>query len=412
MTLNAGNCGQTDGLSARMPHVMTERPSALAPAVRRMGWLHFWNDFTLDFVSPLLPKAVGAAWLGVMEGVADALGQVLKLFTGRASDRSGRRIPWVRAGYGVNAAARPLIAVGLWLAWPLWVVGCRLLDRVGKGLRGSSADALIADWTTEEQRPRAYARMRVMDHLGATLGASAAAAAAWAAPDRLAIFVALLATPALLQLVLVTRVSDAPSAAPKSPKAVGWWPALPPVRRDVFLLGAAAFARLSPLLLLASVAMPSKAEEGWPVWKLCAAWAAIGLAQAVVADLAGRAAERWGTRKTVVVSWIILGAAYAAAVFFEGPARIAAATVAAALSGAAEGTEKALVAERVDASERGTAFGFYTLVVAGASLAGNAAFGATLARAGTTLWLPYWPAVAAVLFAGLIALQAKRGSPA
>jgi MFS family permease len=390
---------------------MTERLEPLPPAVRRMGWLHFWNDFTLDFVSPLLPKAVGAAWLGVMEGVADALGQILKLFTGRASDRSGRRVPWVRAGYGVNAAARPLIAVGLWALWPFWVVGCRLLDRVGKGLRGSSADAFIADWTTEEQRPRAYARMRVMDHLGATLGASAAAAAAWAAPDRLAIFVALLAVPALMQLVLVARLSDAPSAAPKAPKTVGWWPASPPVRRDVFLLGAAAFARLSPLLLLASVAIPSKEGEGWPVWKLCAAWAAIGLAQAVVADLAGRAAGRWGSRSTVVASWIVLAVAYAGAVFLEGPGRIVAAAVAATLAGAAEGTEKALVSQRVDASERGTAFGFYTLVVAGAGLAGNAAFGATLVRAGASPWLPYWPAAAALLFAALIALQSRQGPP-
>lgn len=386
---------------------MTEPPATLPTAVRRMGWLHFWNDFTLDFVSPLLPKAVGAAWLGIMEGVADALGQILKLFTGRASDRTGRRVPWVRAGYGVNAAARPLIAVGLWAAWPLWVVGCRLLDRVGKGLRGSSADALVADWTTEQQRPRAYARMRVMDHLGATLGAAAAAAAAWAAPDRLAIFVALLAAPALLQLFLVARLADAPSAAPRLPKSAGWWPSSPPVRRDVFLLGAAAFARLSPLLLLAWVAVPSGAGAGWPVWRVCVAWAAIGLAQAVVADLAGRAAGRWGMRTTVVASWVVLACAYAASVFLNGAARVTAAAVAAALSGAAEGTEKALIAERVDASERGTAFGFYTLVVAGAGLAGNATFGATLARVGASPWLPYWPAAAALVFAGLIAFQAR-----
>jgi MFS family permease len=375
-----------------------------------MGWLHFWNDFTLDFVSPLLPKAVGAAWLGVMEGAADALGQILKLFTGRAGDRTGRRVPWVRAGYGVNAAARPLIAVGLWAAWPLWVVGCRLLDRIGKGLRGSSADALVADWTTEEQRPRAYARMRVMDHLGATLGATAAALAAWAAPDRLAFFVALLAVPALIQLLLAARLRDAAGAVPKAAKAAGWWPASAPVRRDVFLLGAAAVARLSPLLLLASVAVPSEAGEGWPVWKVCAAWAAIGLAQAGVADLAGRAAGSWGTRATVVASWVVLAAAYGAVGFLEGLPRVVAAVVAATLSGAAEGTEKALVSERVDASERGTAFGFYTLVAAGAGLAGNAAFGATLARAGEWPWLPYWPAAAALVFAGLIAVQGRAGS--
>ena len=133
-----------------------------------------------------------------------------------------------------------------------------------------------------------------------------------------------------------------------------------------------------------------------------------GLAQAVVADLAGRAAGRWGTRTTVVASWVVLAGAYAELAFLEGPWRVTAAAVAAALAGAAEGTEKALVAERVDASERGTAFGFYTLVVAGAGLAGNAAFGATLARTGLPPWLPYWPAVAALLFAGLIAVQGSR----
>lgn len=382
---------------------MTQPSEPLAPAVRRLGWLHFWNDFTLDFVSPLLPKAVGAAWLGVMEGLADALGQVLKLFTGRASDRTGRRVPWVRAGYGVNAAARPLIAVGLWFAWPFWVVGCRLLDRVGKGLRGSSADALVADWTTDAQRPIAYARMRVMDHLGATLGATAAAVAAYAVPERLGLFVALLAVPALLQLVLVARLQDAPSAAPKTPRAVGWWPASPSVRRDVFFLGAAAFARVSPLLL---IAIPG---AGWPVWQVCAAWAAIGLAQAAVADLAGRAAARWGTRPTVVASWILMAAAYVALAFAGGAARIAAAILAATLSGAAEGAEKALVADRVDASERGTAFGFYTLVVAGAGLAGNAAYGATIAVAAIPTWAQAWPAAASLLFGGLIALQGRRG---
>src|SRR5262245_1799306 len=98
------NCARRCCMSAKMPLPMSDPNPDLAPAVRRMGWLHFWNDFTLDFVSPLLPRAVGAAWLGVMEGVADAIGQLLKLFTGRASDRSGRRVPWVRAGYGVNAA--------------------------------------------------------------------------------------------------------------------------------------------------------------------------------------------------------------------------------------------------------------------------------------------------------------------
>jgi len=64
---------------------------------------------------------------------------------------------------------RPLIAVGMFLAWPLWIVACRIGDRVGKGLRGSASDALVADWTDGDLRARAFATMRTADNLGAAL---------------------------------------------------------------------------------------------------------------------------------------------------------------------------------------------------------------------------------------------------
>ena len=360
---------------------------SLPAPVRRLGWLHFWNDFTLDFVSPLLPSGVGAAWLGVMEGAADAVGQILKLFTGRASDRSGRRAPWVRAGYGVNAVARPLIAVGLWMLWPLWVVGCRIVDRVGKGVRGSAADALVADWTPEAGRVGAFARMRVMDHLGATLGAGAAALAAFFIPEKLGWCVALLAVPALMQLWLAAGLRDAPEAAPKTSTSSGWLPS-----RGVgtlLLLGSTSLARLSPLLLLAAVV-----AKGWPLWQVCAAWAGIGLLQSLTAELGGRAGKRWGSRAAVAVGWVLTAVAFAATSRWP-----AAALAAASLSGCTEGAEKALVAEAAGKEERATAFGLYTIVGAGAALAGNASFGVALK------WLPgtSWPLLA---FAGLALLGA------
>lgn len=382
-------------------------PPPLPPAVRRMGWLHFWNDFTLDFVSPLLPAGVGVAWLGIMEGAADAVGHLLKVFTGRASDRSGRRVPWVRAGYGLNAAARPLIALGLGAAWPLWIAGCRVLDRLGKGLRGSAADALVADWTEGPARTSAYARLRVMDHLGATLGAGAAALVAWAFPAQLPWAVALLAVPALLQLALAAGLRDA-ATAPKAAASAGWWPANPAVRRDVAILGLAAAARLSPLLVLAALAVvPKRGTEAWPLWKICLAWAGIGIAQAGVAALAGRAAARWSARATIVGTWLLTAGAYLGMLLLPGAAGVAAALAAATLTAAAEGAEKALVAARVEPSERATAFGFYTLLAALAGLAGNAAFGLSLAgRFPEAARL--WPAAAAVAFALLIGRAGRK----
>lgn len=378
----------------------------LPPSVRRLGWLHFWNDFTLDFVSPLLPAGVGVAWLGIMEGAADAVGHLLKIFTGRASDRSGRRVPWVRAGYGLNAVARPLIAVGLWAAWPLWLVGCRVLDRLGKGLRGSAADALVADWTSGPARTTAYARLRVMDHLGATLGAGTAALVAWFVPAWLPFAVGLLAIPAFLQLALVAGLKDA-AAAPQASLSAGWWPADRAVRWDVAVLGLAAAARLSPLLILATLSIvPKHGTEAWPIWKICLAWAGIGIAQAWVAAAAGKAASRWGNRSAVVGTWFLTAGAYAAMLLLPGVAGVVAALFAATVTAAAEGAEKALVAERVEPTERATAFGFFTLLAALAGLAGNALFGLSLAgRFPEAARL--WPVGAGLLF-GLLILRFGR----
>jgi hypothetical protein len=384
----------------------------LPTSVRKLGWLHFWNDFTLDFVSPLLPAGVGIAWLGVMEGVADAVGHLLRIVTGRASDRSGRRAPWIRAGYGVNAVARPLIALGLWAAWPAWIVGCRVLDRLGKGLRGSAADALVADWTEGTSRATAYARMRVMDHLGAALGAGAAALTAWSFPEYVPLAVGLLAAPALLQIALASDLRDAALEAPSVNVPRRWWPEDPAVRRDVAVLGLASAARLSPLLLLASLAVvPARGAAVWPLWALCLAWAGIGTAQAAIAGMAGLAASRWGNRPTIVWTWILTAGAYGGMVLLPGAAGAVAALAAATLSAAGEGAEKALVAERVGSAERATAFGFFTLLAALAGLVGNAAFGWTLAGGRAPEWLRLWPAVLGLVFAMLILGAGGRPAP-
>jgi hypothetical protein len=97
---------------------------------------------------------------------------------------------------------------------------------------------------------------------------------------------------------------------------------------------------------------------------VCLAWAGIGVTQAWVAEAAGRAASLWGNRPTIVGSWILTSAAYAGMVLLPGVAAAVSAVAAAVLTAASEGAEKALVAERAGATERGTAFGFFTLLSA------------------------------------------------
>ena len=107
------------------------------------------------------------AALGLIEGLAEGTANILKIFSGWWSDRIGKRKPFVIGGYGLSAFSKPMLALAT--GWT-FVLGLRLADRTGKGLRTSARDALIADSTPPEQRGRAFGLHRAMDSLGAVIG--------------------------------------------------------------------------------------------------------------------------------------------------------------------------------------------------------------------------------------------------
>ena len=391
----------TNNTAANSPALTADGPAT----IRRIGWLHFFNDLTLDFLTPLLPAGVGPAWLGVMEGIADGVGQVLKLFTGRASDRSGKRASWVALGYQTNAIARPLAGIGMLLALPWWIVACRITDRVGKGLRGSATDALVADWTDDQQRGRVFSRMRMMDHLGATIGGLAAALVALLMPpEQLGWAVCSLVTITLLVVWLSRGLRDVPpipSAVPR-PSVTGWWPARGPVRAALLAISVAGLAsRLSPLLVLVLVAgIPSTDHAGaWPLWQVCLGWAAFGLVQTAAAAAAGHVTDRIGAVTILRCGWILLSAVCVGLGLSSGAWLIVAGLAFGVVTGVIEGVEKAWISLLIPKHQRGVSFGGLALVSAGAGLLGNGACGWWLAQHGTTVFLVL--AASAIIGAGL-----------
>lgn len=379
--------------------------------LKRVGWLHFANDFTLDFLTPLLPAGVGVAWIGVMEGAADGIGQVLKLVTGRASDRDGRRVPWVRAGYLTNAVARPLTSVGLLLTWPWWIVACRIADRIGKGIRGSATDALVADWTDSASRARAYARMRVMDHLGATLGGLAATAVAYWLAAWLGWVVGALVVVTVWVAWLCRGLAEAapdPTRALK-PIPTGWWPRDARLKRPLLAITLASVgAKISPLLILAQIAgLAGHGANAWALWQVCLGWAVLGLVQAGAAALAGTLTDRLGAVTFLRLGWIAgAGVFVALAAIPSGPWLIVAGVAYGVLSGLTEGAEKTWLAELAPAHERALAFGALALVTAAAGLAGNAACGALLVAHGPLVFA----ALAGLLLLGAVLLSGSQAS--
>src|SRR6516162_11276557 len=159
------------------------RPSLAPPAapppepiprnVKVLGLASLLNDTASEMIYPLLPHFLltvllgNRFHLGVIEGVADAIASFVKLWSGGRSDQAGRRKGFIVLGYCVPALARPLIAVTV-APWQLFAI--RVVDRVGKGLRTSPRDALIADSTDPAVRGRAFGFQRGMDNLGAALG--------------------------------------------------------------------------------------------------------------------------------------------------------------------------------------------------------------------------------------------------
>ena len=157
-----------------------------------LGFVSLLMDLSSEVYHSLLPVFVTltlglpATALGAIDGIAEATASFAKLVSGRLSDRSLRRKPWIMAGYGLAALSKPLFPLA---QGAVELMGARFADRVGKGIRGSPRDAMIADETPAEIRGAAFGLRQALDTAGALLAPIAAIALmAWLADDIRAVF--------------------------------------------------------------------------------------------------------------------------------------------------------------------------------------------------------------------------------
>src|SRR5262245_16557754 len=139
----------------------------LSRPVWLLGWVSFFTDTASEMIYPLLPLfltrtlGAGAMSLGVIEGVAEAANSILKIASGWLSDRTGQPKWLVLAGYTLSSLVRPVIAFVS--SWPQ-VLALRFTDRLGKGIRTSPRDAMLARFAPGATRGRVYGFHRAMDH--------------------------------------------------------------------------------------------------------------------------------------------------------------------------------------------------------------------------------------------------------
>src|SRR5512138_1262190 len=214
----------------------------LPPAVIGLGLVSFLTDASSEAIFPLLPAflaTLGAsnAFIGLVEGAAELVANVLKYLSGLLADRRARLKPLVLAGYGLSTVARPLVAFAL-APWHVLLV--RLADRVGKGVRTAPRDALIAAVAGPEIRARAFGFHRAMDHAGAAAGTLLSVALLWrlgaaGGADAAAMRSVFLwaAVPGVLAVLVLVATRE--PRRPPPPRPAAGAPPLPPALRRALL---------------------------------------------------------------------------------------------------------------------------------------------------------------------------------
>jgi MFS family permease len=345
------------------------------------GLVSLLNDFASEMMYPLLPAFVtgvlgaGPQALGALDGAAEFAAAFVKLGAGRLADRVRLRGPLIVLGYLPAVVVRPVIAL-TGAAWQ--VIGLRVVDRLGKGLRTPPRDALIADVTPPALRGRAFGLQRGLDHAGAVLGPLIAwyLLAARGANLRQVIAASVLPGLAVMGLAVWAVRGDG--------RGTGGAP--PPTTTLPRRLEASSLDPRSPLAAIAVfylLRMPDtlvilrSQQLGVPTAAVPLLWAAVHVVRSSASFAGGALTDRWGPRRTMWTGWLI----YAAAALGMAQARSVGAAwglflALGLVAGLTESPERALVAQ-VAGERQGSGFGVYHGVTGVAALLGGVALGAT-----------------------------------
>ena len=377
---------------------MFEAVLALPRTVWLLGLVSLFNDSTSELVYPLVPLFLasvlmaGPRALGLIEGVAEATASLLKLFSGVLLDKRGHAKGWVAGGYGLAAFSRPLFYLAS--SWPM-VLALRFADRVGKGLRTSPRDALLAGSVGEERRGLAFGLHRAMDNAGAVIGPLLAA---WLLERGMALKEVFLwsIVPGTITVALAMSIKS-PAVVPAAKRLPFSWRLAdfpPGFKRYLLVLALFTLGNSSNMFLL----LRAK-ELGLPDYQVPLLWALTSGVAMVFSTPLSALSDRLGRVRLILAGWVIYGLFYLLLGLNGFHALLLWPLFAfyGLFLAATEGAEKALVADLAPKERLGTAYGWFNLTAGAMLLPASLLFG----------WL--WQGVAveaAFAFSALCALAA------
>jgi MFS family permease len=372
----------------------------LPRSVWLLGWVSLATDSASEAIYPLLPffltqvLGAGAVSLGIVEGAAEAVNSLLKIWSGRAADRRSTKRPLVLAGYSISSLVRPLMAIAQ--SWPD-VFAVRVADRVGKGIRSAPRDAMLASWATPQTRGKVYGFHRSMDHAGAVLGPIVATLFLYFYPGSYRTLFALTIIPGLVATGLILLVREIDGDAPDHSAVASGFSRTPDVA-SASSRGSAPIPRdLSAFFVVLTVFTLGNSTDAFLLLKLTNAagsakyipliWAALHVVKASVSVVGGSWSDRIGRRAVITVGWIVYAAVYIGFALSSSLSwLIVWFLIYGFYFGLTEGTEKALVVDLAPEASRGYAFGIFNAVLGIGALLASIVFG--------LLWNAFGPAVA------------------
>ncbi|MCB0567944.1 MAG: MFS transporter [Phaeodactylibacter sp.] len=369
-----------------------------------LGLVSLFTDMASEMLYPIMPlylESIGFTVLGigVLEGIAEAMAGLSKGYFGKLSDYRARKVPFVQLGYLLSALSKPLMAV--WTA-PLWVLGARTTDRLGKGIRTGARDALLAAEATAATRARVFGFHRGMDTLGAAIGPLLALLFLWVYPGYYRTLFLLAVFPGLAAVAFTLLLKEpANEAVPTTPVTKtgrpGFFSFLKYIpksslayRRLLWGLLAFALVNSSDLFLLLMLKYKGIGDS-----LLIGFYIFYNLVYALAAFPAGSLADRWGVKPTFISGLLVFVAVYGgmalAADWWQFGLLFLLYGLYAALT---EGVAKAWISNLAPAEERATAIGTYEGLRSVATLLASSLAG--------LIWWQFSPAVLFGLTAAIV----------
>jgi MFS family permease len=341
---------------------MLQKLRSLPATVWLIGLISLSNDTAGEMLYPLVPLYLasvlmaGPRALGIVEGVAEAASALLKLFSGVVVDRTRSKKPWIIAGYALAGLGRPLIAFAT--SWP-GVLAVRVADRVGKGMRSSPRDALLAASVPADRRGLAYGLHRSMDNAGSVLGPLLAALfLALAVPLQTVFLWAVV--PGVLTVLLTLGLREPEHVPPKTTPPFSWTlQGLPPrFKRYLLVVGLFTLGNSSNTFLLLRAR-----DLGVPAYQIPLLWAAVSFVAMLLSTPLSALSDRMGRKRLIFGGWFAYGAFYIAMGLLPsgGVWLYLLFGCYGVFMAATEAVEKALVADLAPKELTGTAFGWFNL---------------------------------------------------